>query len=146
MGWATGPADLIGAVRVIRQHLSYVSGGPFQWAVAEGLNGLPAAHWEAFRGTLAHQRDVLTDGLTGLGFEVLPSEGTYFLLTDVTSVGSGSGELFCADLPQRAGVVAIPVAPFCDDQSVGQSWVRWAFCKRPEVLLEAVGRLRAAMG
>ena len=69
VGWATGPADLIGAVRVIRQHLSYVSGGPFQWAVAEGLTSLPAAHWDTFRGTLADQRDLLTDGLSGLGLD-----------------------------------------------------------------------------
>jgi N-succinyldiaminopimelate aminotransferase len=146
VGWASGPADLIGAVRVIRQHLSYVSGGPFQWAVAEGLTALPAEHWDTFRGTLAHQRDLLTDGLTGLGLDVLPSEGTYFLLTDVTPVGYDSGEHFCAELPRRAGVVAIPVAPFCDNLSVGQSWVRWAFCKRPEVLLEAVDRLRSGLG
>jgi N-succinyldiaminopimelate aminotransferase len=146
VGWATGPADLIGAVRVIRQHLSYVSGGPFQWAVAEGLAGLPPSYWDAFRGTLAHQRDLLTTGLTAVGLEVLPSEGTYFLLTDVTRLGYSSGESFCAELPRRAGVVAIPVAPFCDDPSVGQSWVRWAFCKRPEVLADAVGRLRAALG
>ena len=146
VGWATGPADLIGAVRVIRQHLSYVSGGPFQWAVAEGLTRLPPSHWEQFRATLAHQRDLLTEGLSAVGLQVLPSEGTYFLLTDVTGVGHDSGEQFCAELPQRAGVVAIPVAPFCDDKSVGQSWVRWAFCKRPEVLSEAVGRLHEAFG
>ena len=85
-------------------------------------------------------------GWPGSGLDVLPSEGTYFLLTDVTSVGYDSGEVFCAELPRRAGVVAIPVAPFCDDRSVGQSWVRWAFCKRPEVLLEALSRLRTALG
>ena len=61
-------------------------------------------------------------------------------------MGYDSGEQFCAELPRRAGVVAIPVAPFCDDLSVGQSWVRWAFCKRPEVLHEAVDRLRSAFG
>ncbi|MCU0263376.1 MAG: aminotransferase class I/II-fold pyridoxal phosphate-dependent enzyme [Candidatus Nanopelagicales bacterium] len=144
VGWATGPADLIGAVRVIRQHLSYVSGGPFQWAVADGLDRLPPEHWDRARATLAHQRDLLTEGLAGVGLAVLPSEGTYFLLTDVTPLGYDSGDTFCAELPHRAGVVAIPVAPFCDDLSVGQSWVRWAFCKRPEVLAEAVDRLRAA--
>ena len=146
VGWATGPADLIGAVRVIRQHLSYVSGGPFQWAVAEGLTELPRSHWDAARTTLAQQRDLLTAGLAGIGLEVLPSQGTYFLLTDVTGVGYDSGESFCSELPQRAGVVAIPVAPFCDHPAVGQSWVRWAFCKRPEVLSDAVGRLRTAFG
>ena len=145
VGWATGPSDLISSVRVIRQHLSYVSGGPFQWAVAAGLSKLPNSHWESFRATLAAQRDLLSQGLASLGLRVLPSEGTYFLLTDVTGVGYDSGAQFCADLPERAGVVAIPVSALCDDVSVGQNWVRWAFCKRPEVLSEAVDRLRVGL-
>lgn len=144
VGWATGPADLIGPVRVVRQHLSYVSGGPFQWAVAAGLTGLPDAHWERFRADLAARRDQLSEGLSQLGLRVLPSEGTYYLLTDATELGYPSGEAFCADLPGRAGVVAIPVAPLCDHADVGHAWVRWAFCKRPEVLDEALRRLRSA--
>ena len=144
VGWATGPTDLIAAVRVIRQHLSYVSGGPFQWAVAHGLRELPRAHWESCRTGLAGQRDQLSHGLASLGLRVLPSQGTYFLLTDVRGLGYDSGEQFCLELPNRAGVVAIPIAPLCDDVSVGQAWVRWAFCKRPEVLEEALARLRVA--
>ncbi len=146
VGWATGPADLIGAVRVVRQHLSYVSGGPFQWAVAEGLDRLPASYWEDFRATLARQRDLLSDGLSSVGLAVQPCEGTYFLLTDVRPLGYSSGELFCAELPDRAGVVAIPVAPFCAHAEVGDAWVRWAFCKSPAVLREALHRLQAAFG
>jgi N-succinyldiaminopimelate aminotransferase len=146
VGWATGPAELISAVRVVRQHLSYVSGGPFQWAVADGLTGLPPAHWNAFRAGLAHQRDILTEGLTTVGLRVLPSEGTYFLVTDVTGLGFASGEQFCAELPTRAGVVAIPVAALCDHHEVGHAWVRWAFCKRPAVLEEALRRLTLAFG
>ena len=145
VGWATGPADLIGAVRVIRQHLSYVSGGPFQVAVAHGLTALPSDYWNGFRATLSHQRDLLSTGLSELGFDVLPSEGTYFLLTDVSRAGYVSGAQFCAELPERAGVVAIPLAPFCDHPEVGQTWVRWAFCKRPEVITEALERLRAGL-
>ncbi|MCU0284038.1 MAG: aminotransferase class I/II-fold pyridoxal phosphate-dependent enzyme [Candidatus Nanopelagicales bacterium] len=146
VGWATGPAGLIGAVRVVRQHLSYVSGGPFQWAVAQGLTQLPAEHWEQFRAGLAAQRDLLAGGLAGLGLPVLPSEGTYFLLTDVRGLGYDSGERFCAELPGRAGVVAIPVAPLCEHPDVGQHWVRWAFCKQPAVLEEALQRLTVAFG
>ncbi|MGB7980812.1 MAG: aminotransferase class I/II-fold pyridoxal phosphate-dependent enzyme [Candidatus Nanopelagicales bacterium] len=146
VGWATGPADLIAAVRVVRQHLSYVSGGPFQWAVAQGLRDLPAEHWTSFRTGLAAQRDQLSQGLTSVGLTLLPSEGTYFLLSDVTGLGYDSGEQFCRELPTRAGVVAIPISPLCDDVSVGHTWVRWAFCKRPEVLDEAIARLRGAFG
>jgi N-succinyldiaminopimelate aminotransferase len=144
VGWATGPAELIGPVRVVRQHLSYVSGGPFQWAVAKGLSALPAAHWDRMRADLAERRDLLASGLTDLGLVVHPSEGTYFLLSDVTGLGYASGQDFCADLPTRAGVVVIPVAALCDHADVGRTWVRWAFCKRPEVLEEALARLGRA--
>jgi N-succinyldiaminopimelate aminotransferase len=144
VGWATGPEDLISAVRVVRQHLSYVSGGPFQWAVASGLSDLPRAHWDRFRSELAERRDLLASGLADLGLPVVPAEGTYFLLTDTSALGYPDGDRFCQQLPGRAGVVAIPVAALCDHASVGQSWVRWAFCKRPEVLTEALGRLAAA--
>ena len=147
VGWATGPADLIGAVRVIRQHLSYVSGGPFQWAVAEGLTALPAEHWDTVRGTLAHQRDLLTDGLTGLGLEVLPSEGTYFLLTDVTPVGYDSGEHVLRRAAAAGGRGGHPGGPLlrrrCPWDSPGSGG---RSASAPRSWREAVDRLRAAFG
>ncbi len=146
VGWATGPADLIAAVRVVRQHLSYVSGGPFQWAVTAGLTQLPLAHWDAFRADLAGRRDLLARGLADLGLSVVPSEGTYFLLTDTSALGYADASTLCDQLPQRAGVVAIPVSALCDHPSVGRTWVRWAFCKRPEVLSAALDRLRSTFG
>lgn len=140
VGWASGPADLIAAVRVVRQHLSYVSGGPFQYAMAAGLR-LPDSYFTGFRTDLAEKRDLLTSGLAELGFGILPSEGTYFLTTDVRPLGYTDGLEFCRDIPERAGVVAIPHQALCDDPEVGAPYVRWAFCKRPSVLQEALERL-----
>ena len=143
VGWATGPTDLVAAVRVPRQHLSYVSGGPFQWAVVEGL-ALPDTYWTGFRDGLQAQRDQLCDGLAALGFPVTVPEGTYFATTDVQPLGYADGWAFCRDLPHRAGVVAIPHEVFHDDPEAGRPFVRWAFCKRPEVLAEALDRLARA--
>jgi N-succinyldiaminopimelate aminotransferase len=145
VGWATGPADLVGAVRVTRQHMSFVSGGPFQWAVAEGL-ALPDEHWVEFARGMQERRDRLGSGLADLGLAVTPSQGTYYLTTDVRPLGYDDGLAFCRDLPHQAGVVAIPHQVFHDDPEVGRPYVRWAFCKRPEVLDEAVRRLAAAFG
>jgi N-succinyldiaminopimelate aminotransferase len=125
---------------VVRQHLSFVSGGPFQWAIAEGLD-LPEHYWESFRADLQAKRDLFSDGLTALGFQIVPSEGTYFLTTDVASMGYPDGMAFCHDLPHRVGVVAIPHSALCGHPEVGAPYVRWAFCKRPEVLSEALNRL-----
>ena len=143
VGWATGPTDLVAAVRVTRQHLSFVSGGPFQWAVIDGL-ALPDDYWTTFRDELQHQRDLLCDGLVSLGFPTTVPQGTYFATTDVRPLGYADGWEFCRDLPQRAGVVAIPHEVFHDDPDAGKPFVRWAFCKRPEVLEEALTRLGRA--
>ena len=145
VGWATGPADLIAAVRVVRQHLSFVSGGPFQWAVAEGL-ALPDRYWLDFRTDMQAKRDLLCDGLADLGFRVTVPEGTYFATTDVRPIGYVDGWAFCRDLPFRAKVVAIPHEVFHDDPEAGKPYVRWAFCKRPEVLQTALDRLARAFG
>ncbi|HET7901377.1 MAG TPA: pyridoxal phosphate-dependent aminotransferase [Candidatus Nanopelagicales bacterium] len=143
VGWATGPTDLVAAVRVPRQHLSYVSGGPFQWAVVEGL-ALPDPYWSEFRDGLERQRDLLCDGLAALGFPTTVPQGTYFATTDVRPLGYADGWAFCRDLPQRAGVVAIPHEVFHDDPEAGKPFVRWAFCKQPHVLQEALDRLGKA--
>lgn len=145
VGWATGPADLIHAVRVVRQHLSFVSGGPFQYAMAEGLT-LPDDYFRDFRAGLQAKRDRLTDGLADVGFGVIPSEGTYFLTTDVRPLGYSDGFAFCTDLPGRAGVVAIPHQALCDSSEAANGFVRWAFCKQDAVLDEAITRLQRAFG
>lgn len=143
VGWASGPQRLISAVRVARQHLSYVSGGPFQWAMAAGLR-LPDTYFDELRADLAAKRDVLTAGLTDIGFTVLPSQGTYFLTTDIRPLGFTDGMEFCMALPEQAGVAAIPHQFFCDDPEPAKPFVRWAFCKRQDVLHEACNRLAQA--
>ena len=72
-----------------------------------------------------------------------PADGTYFVTTDIRPLGETDGIEFCARLPERAGVVAIPSAVFYDDREAGRTQVRFTFCKRPEVLKEALSRLTA---
>lgn len=144
VGWASGPRDLIAAVRAARQHLSFVSGGPFQYAMAHGL-GLPDQYYRELRTDLALKRDLLCGGLEELGFRVIRPQGTYFATTDVRPLGYTDGMTFCRELPHKAGVVAIPHGVFCDDPEVGRPYVRWAFCKRTEVLHEALERLRVGL-
>jgi N-succinyldiaminopimelate aminotransferase len=144
VGWATGPTELIRAVRAVRQHLSFVSGGPFQYAIAHGLR-MPDSYFESFRHGLQAQRDILTSGLREVGFSAVDSQGTYFLTTDLGPFDDYPDALAMArDLPHRAGVVAIPLQVFCDHPGVGEQSLRWAYCKRPEVLREALDRLGRA--
>jgi N-succinyldiaminopimelate aminotransferase len=140
VGWATGPAPLVRAVLTAKQFLTFVSGAPFQPAVVVGL-GLPDSYFSGLREGLRAKRDRLCAGLRDVGFEVFVPQGTYFVTADVRPLGYDDGVAFCRDLPTRAGVVAIPHQVFYDDVEVGKPLVRFAFCKRDEVLDEAVERL-----
>lgn len=142
VGWASGPPDLIAALRVVRQHLSYVSGGPFQPAIAAGLR-LPDSYFTTFAADLAARRDLLSAGLRDLGFGVLPSAGTYFLTTDIRPFGHTNGREFCDWLVSDIGVAAIPIEALADDSTTFTPYVRWTFCKRRDVLLQALERLSA---
>jgi N-succinyldiaminopimelate aminotransferase len=141
VGWACGPAQLVAAVRTVKQFLTYVSGAPFQPAVAVGL-GLPDEFFAGAAVDLAGRRDRLCVGLDDAGFDVLRPAATYFAMTDIRPFGREDGVAFCRQLPERCGVVAIPASVLYDDKAAGRSLVRFAFCKRPEVIDDAVGRLR----
>jgi N-succinyldiaminopimelate aminotransferase len=141
VGWASGPAPLVDAMLAAKQFMTYTSGAPLQPAVALALDEGDA--WVAENAVrMREQRDLLCDGLEAAGFGVLRPEGTYFVTTDVRPLGFDDGLDFCRRLPELAGVVAVPHQVFYDDVDAGRPLVRWAFCKRPEVLQEAVDRLR----
>ncbi|MEU8259961.1 pyridoxal phosphate-dependent aminotransferase [Micromonospora sp. NPDC048999] len=141
VGWVSGPAPLVSAVLRVKQFLTFVNAGPLQPAVAAAL-ALPDAYFTGFRDDMQRRRDQLVTGLTDAGFDVLAPEGTYFVTADVTPLGGRDGVEFCRSLPERCGVVAVPTQVFYDDAEAGRRLVRFAFCKRPEVLTEAVARLR----
>ncbi|MCX4972716.1 pyridoxal phosphate-dependent aminotransferase [Streptomyces sp. NBC_00620] len=143
VGWITSTPDLVTAVRSAKQFLTYVASGPFQYAVAEAL-ALPDSYFADFRADMLAKRDLLAAGLSDAGFEVYRPAGTYFITTDIRPLGESDGFAFCRALPERAGVVAIPNAVFYDHREAGAPFVRFAFCKRTEVLEEAVKRLKAA--
>ncbi|MFD8750547.1 pyridoxal phosphate-dependent aminotransferase [Kitasatospora sp. NPDC059577] len=141
VGWVTATPALVAAVRTAKQYLTYVSAGPFQYAVAEALR-LPDAYFDTLRADLSRKRDLLSAGLTAAGFRVFEPQGTYFVTTDITPLGEKDGIEFCRALPERCGVVAIPNVVFYDNTEAGRSHVRFTFCKQDAVLEDAVTRLQ----
>jgi N-succinyldiaminopimelate aminotransferase len=140
VGWICAPAALVRAVMTVKQFLTFTHSGPMQLAVAHGL--LREMEWvEALRSSLQLRRDRLADGLAAVGLDVHRPEATYFIQADVRPLGLTDGASFARTLPHEAGVVGIPTVVFCDDPDVGRPFVRFAFCKRDDVLDEAVGRL-----
>ncbi|SDT37183.1 N-succinyldiaminopimelate aminotransferase [Friedmanniella luteola] len=145
IGWALGPAELVTELTAVKQFLTYVSGAPFQPAIARALDEGDA--WvEENRRSLQGKRDRLAAGLRGIGLDPVVPQGTYFMTTDVRPLGYDDGVAFCRDLPHRVGVVAIPHQVFYDDVEAGRPYVRWAFCKADAVLDEAVRRLGRLRG
>jgi N-succinyldiaminopimelate aminotransferase len=142
IGWITATSELVTAVRTVKQFLTFVSGGPFQYAIAEAL-ALPDEYFRSVAGGLAGRRDLMVDGLAAAGFEVYRPAGTFFITTDIRPFGKLSGLEFCRKLPYQAAVVAIPSVVLYDNADEGQFHVRFAFCKKVEVLKEALTRLSA---
>jgi N-succinyldiaminopimelate aminotransferase len=140
IGWACGPEPLVAAVRTAKQFLTYVNGAPFQHAVAVGLR-LGDDYFAGLASSLAAKRDLLCDGLEKAGFTVHRPAGTYFVLVDGRPLGFDDGVELCRTMPERCGVVGVPGAAFYVDPDRGRHLVRFAFCKRDDVLADAAARL-----
>jgi N-succinyldiaminopimelate aminotransferase len=140
VGWITARAELVDAVTTVKQFLTYVNAGPLQPAVAVGLD-LADEVYAQVATRLQAGRDLLLAGLSDAGFTVSEPGGTYFVIADAAPLGFADGLELCRKLPQLCGVVGVPVQVFHDDVEPARSLVRFAFCKRPEVLEEAVRRL-----
>ncbi len=141
IGWMSGPEPLVTAAKTAKQFLTYVNGAPFQPAMAVGL-ALPDVYFENLAATLQTARDRLVGGLRQAGFIAHEPEGTYFTTVDIRPhAPDGDGMAFCRSLPERCGVVAVPNEVFYARPEHGRHLVRFACCKRIEVIDEAVDRL-----
>jgi N-succinyldiaminopimelate aminotransferase len=142
IGWAVGPADLIDAILAVKQFLTYVNGSPFQPAIAVGLR-LGDDFFTGIATDLQRKRDLLRDGLRAAGFDVSRAAGSYFTVADAAPLGARDAHEFCRSLPERAGVVAIPMTAFVSPAHRADyaTLVRFAACKREDVLVEASRRL-----
>lgn len=143
VGWVTGPAAAVAAVRAVKQFLTFVSAGPFQPAVATAL-ALPDTVYADLATSLQAKRDLVCEALESVGLPVSRPQGTYFVIADLASLAAGaSGVALCEELVRRCAVVGIPVSVFHDDPDAAPTLVRFAVCKRDEVLREAVRRIGA---
>ncbi|MFC4223274.1 aminotransferase class I/II-fold pyridoxal phosphate-dependent enzyme [Lysinibacter cavernae] len=142
VGWLSAPSPIITAIQSVKQFLTYTSGAPFQPAMATGLR-LPDEFFTGAADTLRAKRDLLSDGLRAAGFDVSTPSGGYFVIADAAPLGFTDAVDLCRKLPELAGVVGVPVAAFCSEDRAPEysSLVRFAYCKRTEVLEEAAMRL-----
>lgn len=144
IGWLSAPAPLVTAILTVKQYLTYAGGSPFQPAIATGLR-LPEADITGIAATMREKSALLGAGLRAAGFDVSTPRGTYFTVADAAGLGAVDADAFCRELPARAGVVGIPLTAFATaaNRSRYATLVRFAACKRIEVLEDAAERLRA---
>ena len=145
VGWVTATPALRNAVMTAKQFLTFVSAGPLQPAIEVGLR-LDDDYFADLRDELLQKRDRLRVGLEAAGFEVMPCQGTYFLSADIRAVAErndlpDTSIEFCMALPKAAGVVAVPSEVFYETAGAGRHLIRFAFCKKDELLDEAITRL-----
>ncbi len=141
IGWVCSTPELVGAVKAAKQFITFVSGGPLQPAVAHALDH-ELAWAEGLRESLQDKRDRLSKGLADAGFAVRRTAGTYFVCVDVRPLGFTDAADLAWELPERVGVAAVPVKVFTDHPDEWKHLLRFAFCKRNEVIDEAITRLR----
>ena len=141
IGWVCAQPALLDTVRTAKQFLTYVNGAPFQHAIAEALN-LSDHYFDNFLEDMRVKRDCLSQGLEKAGLTTFTPQGTYFVTADIEKLGYEDGKQFCLDLPVQCGVVAVPNVVFYDNKDLGSTLIRFAFCKKLDVLEEAVERLQ----
>jgi N-succinyldiaminopimelate aminotransferase len=143
IGYVTAPAALAQTVAKAHQLLTFTTPPNLQRAVAVGL-AQPDAYFDGLSADLAAKRDRLAAGLARLGFGVLETRGSYFVSADFAPLGfAGDDAAFCRHITEHARVAAIPVSAFYDGADAPRHFARFAFCKRDEVLDEALARLGA---
>ncbi|CAN5229485.1 aminotransferase class I/II-fold pyridoxal phosphate-dependent enzyme [soil metagenome] len=147
IGWIVAPAPILQAINAVKQFLTYVNGAPFQPAIAVGL-GMPDAFFRDAASTLHRKSQLLGAGLTAAGFTVIPPQAGYFIVADAAPLGATDAADFCRALPDLAGVVAVPLTAFVhpDRRDGYRTLVRYAFCKKVELLERAAAQLAALKG
>lgn len=147
VGWVVGPESLITPLKLVKGYFSHSAAAPLQIGAATGLN-LPSSFYSDLVRQYAEQKNILMQGLAGTGLQLSDPAGTFFIAADATALleakGIADAQELAEILPEQAGVTVVPMAAFttADFAPELKNWIRFAFCKKPAVLHNAVEKLR----
>jgi N-succinyldiaminopimelate aminotransferase len=143
VGWIAAPEALAGPISKAHQFIAFATSPALQAAAAYGL-GKDDAYFEVMRTGFADARDAMTEGLAAIGYQALPTEGTYFLSVDLAASEIRVGDVdFCERAVREAGVAAIPFSAFYEEDPA-TNVMRLCFAKRPETIEKGLAGLDAA--
>ena len=140
VGYVVASPHLTSAVRMSHQFITFCGQRFLQEAMAHALD-LPDGYYRDLLQDYTRKRDFLSGSLRELGFDAYPTQGTYYVLADISPLGFEDDLAFCRMLPEQAGVAAIPCSVFWEGRHTGRNLVRFCFCKRDATLEEAAARL-----
>lgn len=141
VGYCVAPPAISAELRKVHQYLTFSVNTPAQLALADMLREDPT-HYRELPAFYQRKRDVLVNALRDSRLEILPCEGTYFLLIDYSAVSDLNDVEFCQWLTKEVGVAAIPLSVFCADP-FPHKLIRLCFAKQESTLLAAAERLVA---
>ena len=139
IGFLVGREDVVSAFAKLRGQIDFGMFFPIQKAAIACLNG-PRDEVEAQRLKYQERRDVLCDGLEGLGWERPNAHGSMFVWAKLPG-GRTDSMAFCEELMEKAGVVVTPGASFGPS---GEGHVRMALVLPPDQIALAVEAIREA--
>ena len=142
IGWAYGHPDLIRGMGMAHQYIAFSANHPAQVAVAHAFT-LDESYYDQYRALYAAKREIMMQGIAASGLEAYTPRGTYFVMADFTALFDGDDMAFARHLIQNIGVAAIPPSSFYSEahKSLGQTHIRFAFCKSDATLHAAAERL-----
>lgn len=140
IGYCLAPAALMDEIRKVHQFMVFSADTPMQYAFAEAL-----ADPSSYLGLSAfyqRKRDLLAGELAGSRFELLPSEGSFFMLARFHAISDQSDSDFVLRLIRDARVATIPLSAFYTD-GTDTGLIRLSFSKDDATLVEGARRLRS---
>ena len=139
VGYCVAPAAISAELRKVHQFLTFAVNTPAQLAIADMLRHQPE-HYRELPDFYRARRDLFINALSASRLEILPCEGTYFLLADYSAISDLDDVTFCQWLTKEVGVAAIPLSVFCADP-FPHRLIRLCFAKQEATLLAAAERL-----
>ena len=138
LGYCISPAPLMKEFRKVHQFNCFTCHTPSQVALASFLQNKDA--YMGLGNFLQEKRDYFIELMKHTRFELLPSNGSYFICGTYKNISEEPDKDLAVRLTKDAGVATIPVSAFYQDGK-DDHVLRFCFAKKKETLEAAVEKL-----
>lgn len=140
LGYCIAPKSLSTEFRKIHQFNVFCVNRPLQHAIADYIED--AETYSSLGQFYQEKRDYFSTQMEQSRFQLIPSEGSYFILADYSAISDLDDLNFTAYLTREKGVATIPLSPFYMNPPQNQRIIRFCFAKTLNLLEEAAQKLK----